>query len=78
MQPLNAPTGINFGSPGDGSVYGLHPAMPELASVFNAGKAAVVANVGTLVGPVTKDQDLNGSPALINVLSCSPNVPWIA
>ena len=34
--------------------YGLHPAMPELKSMFRAGRAAFVANVGPLVQPVTK------------------------
>src|SRR5450432_1017205 len=49
LKVLNHPTGSNLGSPKDGSMYGLHPNMPELATVFNAGKAAIVANVGTLV-----------------------------
>lgn len=64
LNPLNAPTGTNAGSPGDNSIYGLHPSMPELANLFNAGHAAVIANVGTLVGPVSKDQFMNGNPAL--------------
>jgi uncharacterized protein (DUF1501 family) len=58
------PPASGFGSSGDGCSYGLHASMPELATLFNAGKAAVVANVGTLVGPVTKDQFQNGHPAL--------------
>jgi uncharacterized protein (DUF1501 family) len=32
--------------------YGLHTNMPELAALFNAGNAAIVANVGTLVKPL--------------------------
>jgi uncharacterized protein (DUF1501 family) len=64
LRALNHPTGTNPGSPMDNSLYGLHPNMPELAAVFNAGHAAIVANVGTLVGPVTQDQILNGNPAL--------------
>jgi uncharacterized protein (DUF1501 family) len=39
-----------------GRSYGLHPAMPELQELFNSGKAAFVANVGTLIEPTTKDQ----------------------
>ena len=50
---LNAPTS-GTGSPGDGIQYALHPLMPELAGIFNAGKAAIVANTGTLVGPMTQ------------------------
>jgi uncharacterized protein (DUF1501 family) len=33
--------------------YGLHPSMPNLATLFNAGKAAFVANQGPLIQPVT-------------------------
>ncbi|MDR3389346.1 MAG: DUF1501 domain-containing protein [Rudaea sp.] len=64
LNQLNAPTGSNAGSPGDNSVYGLHPTMPELATVFNAGHAAIVANTGTLVGPATQSQYQAGSVAL--------------
>jgi len=32
--------------------FGIHSGMPELASLFNAGHAAFVANVGTLIEPV--------------------------
>ncbi len=64
LHTLSAPTGNNYGSPGDGSIYGLHAGMPELATVFNAGHAAVIANVGTLVGPVSKIEFMNGNPAL--------------
>ena len=44
--------------------YGLHPAMPEVANMFNDGKAAVLANIGTLLEPVTKAQVLNGTAPL--------------
>src|SRR5258708_22306720 len=30
-------------------VYGLHPNMPELQNLYNAGNAAILANVGMLV-----------------------------
>jgi uncharacterized protein (DUF1501 family) len=37
------------------SIYGLHPNMPELQSIFNNQKnLAVLANVGTLVQPTTQ------------------------
>jgi uncharacterized protein (DUF1501 family) len=36
----------------DGHTYGLHPNCAELAGLFNAGKLAVQANVGTLVEPL--------------------------
>ena len=37
-----------------GKTYGLHPAMSALKPVFDAGKMAVVTNVGTLLQPITK------------------------
>ncbi|MCE7949722.1 MAG: DUF1501 domain-containing protein [Xanthomonadales bacterium PRO7] len=68
---LNAPSS-GAGSPGDGNQYALNPVMgpqkisasgtglgnlsADLASVFNAGHAAVVANTGTLVRPTTQAQ----------------------
>lgn len=39
--------------------YGLHPALPGLQSLWAAGNLAVVANVGTLVQPLTKPQYLS-------------------
>lgn len=39
---------------GDGREYGIHPAMPEVAQMFNNGRLVFVANVGTLVEPTTK------------------------
>ncbi|MEO6995481.1 MAG: DUF1501 domain-containing protein [Lacunisphaera sp.] len=49
---------------GDGRSFGLHPSLPRLAGLFNGGKAAMVANVGTLVGPLTKTQYLKGGKAV--------------
>ena len=40
----------------DGRTWGLHAAVPELHSLFGSGRAALLANVGTLVYPTTKDQ----------------------
>ncbi len=53
LLPLNPTT-----SPG--LDLGLHPALPGLQNIFNTGKAAFVANVGTLLEPVTPDQFNNG------------------
>ncbi len=39
-----------------GREFGFHPAMTGMQTIFNAGKAAVVANVGTLAQPITKAQ----------------------
>jgi uncharacterized protein (DUF1501 family) len=55
ITPLAAPPGREFG---------LHPGVPELQQLFEAGNCAFVANVGTLVEPVTKAEYLAGSKAL--------------
>jgi uncharacterized protein (DUF1501 family) len=39
-----------------GATYGLHPSMVGLQTLFNTGKAAVLANVGPLIRPTTKAQ----------------------
>lgn len=39
---------------GNGRQYGVHPAMSEVAQLFNDGRLVFVANVGTLVEPTTK------------------------
>lgn len=41
-------------TPRQGGNYALHPNMPELQSLFAAGKVAVVVNVGTLIAPIAK------------------------
>ncbi len=38
----------------DGRAWALHPGVPELRALFNSGKAAFLANVGTLVEPTSK------------------------
>ncbi len=48
------PLAVASGSP----LYGLHPALPGLQSLWASGNLAVVANVGTLVQPLTKAQYL--------------------
>lgn len=48
-------------NPTSGGHYGFHPSMPEARQLFSDGKLAVVANVGTLVEPVSNLQDaING------------------
>jgi uncharacterized protein (DUF1501 family) len=49
---------------GDGRDFGFHPSMPELQQLFNSGKVGVVANVGTLVAPITRAQYLAKSVAV--------------
>lgn len=49
LLPLS-PTGYS------GPTLALHPSLARLQGLFNNGKAAVMANVGTLAQPITKDQ----------------------
>lgn len=49
---LNALTPLDAGP----TNYALHAAMPELAALFNAGRAGIVANVGSLLYPITAAQ----------------------
>jgi uncharacterized protein (DUF1501 family) len=48
-----------------GDTYGLHPNMPEMAALYNAGNAAIVANVGTLVKPIDRATYLQNNLANI-------------
>ncbi|MEL6667961.1 MAG: DUF1501 domain-containing protein [Bacteroidota bacterium] len=38
---------------------GLHPAMPEIQSLYDTGQAAFLSNVGTLIEPTTAEQIAN-------------------
>lgn len=72
--PQEGLLGLNY-TDGGGIQYGLHPAMPEMQSLFNANNLAVVSNVGTLIQPVTKAQVLSGSaPLPLGLLSHSDQV----
>jgi len=43
-----------------GHSYGLHPACPEMLTLFGEGKLAFLFNTGTLVFPLTRAQYLGG------------------
>ena len=49
------PLAVSSGTP----LYGFHPALPGLAGLWGTGELAVVANVGTLVQPLSKAQYLS-------------------
>ncbi|HVF70570.1 MAG TPA: DUF1501 domain-containing protein [Chthoniobacterales bacterium] len=49
---------------GDGRDFGFHPNLRELQALFNQGKLGLVANVGTLVAPITRAQYLAGGAAV--------------
>lgn len=48
-------------SPVSGGSFGFHPNMPELQSLFNQGKLAVLCNNGPLVEPLTRTTYQNGT-----------------
>ena len=48
-------------SPASGGSYGFHPNMPELQTLFNQGKLAVLCNNGPLVEPLTRTTYQNGT-----------------
>jgi uncharacterized protein (DUF1501 family) len=58
--------------PLSGTNFGFHPSMSNLASLYNAGNALVVANVGPLVQPVTQAQILANSDLLPQELLAHP------
>lgn len=61
IQPVGAPV-----------PYGLHPKMAEVKTLFTQGKAAILANVGTLITPATRAQVRSRSvPVPDNLLSHS-------
>lgn len=50
--------------PGDSRTWGLHPSLAKVQGLFNGGRAAVVANVGPLVAPVTRQEFLSRTAAV--------------
>lgn len=70
LNPLPAQDGRPGGVPSDGATYGMHPTMGQVAEgnaglrgLFNSGNAAIVANVGSLLYPITQAQYQAGSVA---------------
>ncbi|MEO5912984.1 MAG: DUF1501 domain-containing protein [Luteolibacter sp.] len=57
-----------------GRPLGLHPALPGLQSLFESGKLAFVANVGTLVEHVTKNQYNAGQKLPLGLFSHSDQI----
>jgi uncharacterized protein (DUF1501 family) len=61
LPKVGTPTGVLPILPinSQGRKFALHPAMGEVQSLFNNGKAAIIANVGTLTHPISIDQYRN-------------------
>jgi uncharacterized protein (DUF1501 family) len=47
---------ITLKTPQTGRTFALNPALGGVQNLFNAGRAAIVANTGTLIAPATKAQ----------------------
>lgn len=59
----------------DGREFGLHPSLSGLKGIFDAGNAAFISNVGTLVEPTTKNGVQSGTSTLpLGLLSHSDQV----
>jgi uncharacterized protein (DUF1501 family) len=53
-----------------GDQYGLHPSLVDIAGLYNSKNVAVLANVGTLVAPLTKTTYQRASAAIpLNLFS---------
>ncbi len=48
----------------DGRTFGLNPALAGIQNLFNAGRAGIIANTGTLIAPASKAQVQNNSVPL--------------
>ena len=57
-----------------GQVYGLHPALTQMHSLWNTGKLAVTCNVGPLVRPLTRAEYQSGAPRPYQLFSHSDQV----
>lgn len=60
---LNASACLPLASTSGSPAFGVHPCLTNVASMYNAQRAAFVANVGPLAGPMTKAQIL-ANPSL--------------
>jgi len=62
--PLSELLPITLKTPQSGRTFALNPSLTGVQNLFNAGRAAIVANTGTLVVPATKTQIDNNSVTL--------------
>jgi len=48
----------------NGRLYGIHPSLANIQSIFNNGSLSFLSNVGSLVEPTSKENYVNGSACL--------------
>lgn len=68
---LNQATLLGAPAAGGSMLYGLHPSLPNIKALYDQKKAAMVLNVGTLVGPTTMQQAKSGMGLPRNLYSHS-------
>ena len=54
--PMSELLPIVLKTPQSGRTFALNPSLTGIQNLFNAGRAAIVANTGTLIAPATKTQ----------------------
>ncbi len=54
--PLSELLPITLQTPQSGRTFALNPSLAGVQALFNAGRAAIVANTGTLIAPATKTE----------------------
>jgi uncharacterized protein (DUF1501 family) len=54
--PMSELLPITLKTPQTGHTFGLNPSLGGIQNLFNAGRAAIMANTGTLIAPATKAQ----------------------
>ena len=63
-------------TPQSGRTFALNPYLTGVQNLFNAGRCALVANTGTLIEPITKDQwnygERYSAPGLCSRISIRP------
>ena len=62
--PLGDLLPVTLKTPQTGRTFALNPALAGIQNLFNAGRAAIVANTGTLIAPATKTQVQKGTVPL--------------
>jgi uncharacterized protein (DUF1501 family) len=68
---LSAQALLPIGGPG-GAAYGLHPRLADLQRLYSEKRAAIIANLGLLVRPLTRDEYRQRSvPLPVNLFSHS-------
>jgi uncharacterized protein (DUF1501 family) len=71
---IAADTLLPITPPSIGTAFGLHPSLAGLQTLWNDGKMSVVANVGPLAQPLTRQEYLGGAPRPYQLFSHSDQI----